>query len=146
LPLTFELRPPKKQLKVFFKDLLDKAPEQALFKNQDQISRLKELYKLDFIVTESSCADLYNKTIRSDGTSITILEPHHNKMRVVHPPNGKKLLVRNYSVAEHFRFMGFKDGEINFANQAYSQLCKRAANGWDINLASLIFNQIFSQI
>ena len=145
LPVTFQLKPPPEELKVFFKDLLDKRPERALFKNQQQIERLKELYQLDFIVAEPSCADLYNKTIRRDGISITILEPHHNKMRVVHPPRKGELMVRKYSVNEHFRLMGFKDGEIDFAGQGYHQLCKRAANGWDINLASRIFRQIFSQ-
>lgn len=146
LPVTFDLVPPKQPLTVFFKDLLDKDPDPELFKNQQQIERLKELYNLDFIVREPSCADLYNKTIRKDGISITILEPHHNKMRVVHPPKKNKLMVRKYSVAEHFRLMGFKDGEIDFANQAYNQLCKRAANGWDINLAAQIFKQIFKQV
>lgn len=146
LPATFRLDPPKKELQTFFKDLLDKKPAEDLFKDQEQISRLKELYGLDFIVKEPSCADLYNKKIRDDGTSVTILEPHHNKMRVVHPPKGNKLRVRKYSIAEHFRFMGFKDGEIDFNNQSYQQLCKRAANGWDINLASLIFKQIDQQV
>ena len=146
LPLDFNLVPPKEKLKVFFKDLLDEKPEKKLFKTPEQIERLQELYGLDFIVKEPSCADFYNKNIRKDGISITILEPHHNKMRVVHPPKGKKLLVRNYSVAEHFRLMGFKDGEIDFHNQSYQQLCKRAANGWDINLASRIFKKIFEQV
>lgn len=146
LPVTFDLKPTKQKLKIFFKDLLDVNPDPALFKTQKQIERLKELYELDFIVTEPSCADLYNKKIRTDGTSITILEPHHNKMRVVHPPKRGELIVRNYSVTEHYRFMGFKDGEIDFANQGYHQLCKRAANGWDINIASLIFKQIFKQV
>ena len=67
-------------------------------------------------------------------------------MRIVHPPKKNELLVRNYSITEHFRLMGFKDGEIKFGNQSYQQLCKRAANGWDINLASKIFNQIFKQV
>jgi DNA (cytosine-5)-methyltransferase 1 len=146
LPLTFDLQPPKETLTLFFKDLLDKHPDKDLFKDKQQVERLKELYQLDFIVTEPSCADLYNKTIRNDGISITILEPHHNKMRVVHPPKNGNLLVRKYSIAEHFRLMGFKDGEIDLANQGYHQLCKRAANGWDINLASRIFKQIFKQV
>lgn len=146
LPAMFQLSPPKKQLKVFFKDLLDKEPEEHLFKSQEQVARLQELYGLDFLVEEPSCADLYNKKIRNDGISITILEPHHNKMRIVHPPMNKELRVRNYSISEHFRLMGFKDGEINFGNQSYQQLCKRAANGWDINVASLIFQQIFQQV
>jgi DNA (cytosine-5)-methyltransferase 1 len=146
LPLGFNLAPPREKLKIFFKDLLDKEPDSDLFKNPDQIERLQELYGLDFIVEEPSCADFYNRNIRKDGLSITILEPHHNKMRVVHPPDGKKLLVRNYSIAEHFRLMGFKDGEIDFHNLSYQQLCKRAANGWDINLASRIFKNIFGQL
>lgn len=146
LPLAFSLIPPKEKLKVFLKDLLDEVPDENLFKTQDQIERLKELYGLDFIVEEPSCADLYNKKIRNDGVSITILEPHHNKMRIVHPPVKKMLRVRNYSIQEHFRLMGFKDGEINFDNQSYQQLCKRAANGWDINLAARIFQQIFKQL
>jgi DNA (cytosine-5)-methyltransferase 1 len=109
LPLTFQLKPPEKKLKIFFKDLLDKKPDESLFKNQKQIKRLKELYEVDFKVDEPSCADLYNKNIRKDGISVTILEPHHNKMRVVHPPKDNKLLVRRYSISEHFRFMGFKN-------------------------------------
>ena len=146
LPLTFSLAPEKQPLEVKFKDLLDDRPEAKLFLSQEQIARLTELYGLDFIVSEPSCVDLYNKNIRKDGISITILEPHHNKMRIAHAPNGAELRVRKYSITEHFRLMGFKDGEIDFNNQSYQQLCKRAANGWDINLASRIFNKIFEQL
>lgn len=146
LPLTFQLKPLEKKLKVFFKDLLDKEPDESLFKNQKQIKRLKELYEVDFKVDEPSCADLYNKNIRKDGISVTILEPHHNKMRVVHPPEGNKLLVRRYSISEHFRFMGFKNEKIDLCGQSYQQLCKMLANGWDINLVSQIFTNIFSQL
>ena len=144
LPVTFKLSPEPKKLKKFFKDMLDKNPDQSLFKSQKQIKRLKELYKLDFIVKENSCADLYNKNIRNDGISITILEPHHNKMRVVHPPKKNQLQVRKYSIAEHFRLMGFKNEKIDLCDQSYQQLCKMLANGWDINLVSLIFKNIFN--
>lgn len=146
LPITFKLDPPKKKLNVFFKDMLDKNPSEDLFKNQMQIQRLKELYNLDFIVNEPSCADLYNKNIRKDGISITILEPHHNKMRIVHPPIGNKLLVRKYSIDEHFRLMGFKNEKLKYGDLSYQQLCKMAANGWDINQVALIFKNIFNQI
>ena len=146
LPLSFNLSPPTKKLKNFFKDFLDKKPDESLFKNQKQIKRLKELYSLNFKVTDPSCADLYNKNIRSDGISITILEPHHNKMRVVHPSIGSKLRVRKYSINEHFRFMGFKNEKINLCNQSYQQLCKMLANGWDVNLTSLIFQNIFKKL
>jgi len=133
----------KQKLNRFFKDFLDVIPDEQLFKNQNQVIRLKELYNLDFNVSEPSCADLYNRTIRADGICITILEPHHNKLRVVHPPVAGLYRVRKLSITEHFRLMGFKDGEIITCNQSYQQLCKRAANGWDINITSKIFKEIF---
>jgi DNA (cytosine-5)-methyltransferase 1 len=43
---------------------------------------------------------------------------------------------------EHFRLMGFPDGVIDFAGQSYQQICKRAGNGWDINVVSKIMNRI----
>lgn len=146
LPLTFTLTPPTETLRLKFKDILDSDPDPKLFLSQEQIARLTELYGLDFIVEEPSCVDLYNKNIRNDGISVTILEPHHNKMRIAHPPNKGELRVRKYSVEEHFRLMGFEDGEIDFDNQSYSQLCKRAANGWEINVTARIFQHIFSQL
>jgi DNA (cytosine-5)-methyltransferase 1 len=146
LPLTFTLAPEKSELKLKFKDFLDKNPDDKLFLSEQQIDRLKELYGLDFIVDEPSCVDLYNKNIRKDGVSVTILEPHHNKMRIAHPPVNGQLQVRKYSVQEHFRLMGFNDNEIDFDDQSYQQLCKRAANGWDINITSKIFTHIFNQI
>tara|TARA_B100000787_G_scaffold158415_1_gene135825 strand:+ start:196 stop:1161 length:966 start_codon:yes stop_codon:yes gene_type:complete len=146
LPLMFNLEPPKEKLTIFFKDLLDKKPDKSLFKNQEQIKRLTELYGLDFIVNERACVDLYNKNIRTDGTSITILEPHHNKMRVVHPPKNGELLVRKYSIEEHFKLMGFNDIKLNYGDFSYQQLCKMAANGWDINLVAKLYKHIFNQV
>ena len=66
-------------------------------------------------------------------------------MRIVHPLKNGELRVRNYSVDEHFRLMGFQDNELDYAGQSYQQLCKRAANGWDINIAGKIFQKIFDQ-
>jgi len=146
LPPDFQLEPPREPLRVFFMDMLDKNPDPELFRNERQIDRLKEKHGLDFIVSEPLCADLYNKTIREDRVCITITEPHHNCMRVVHPPKGGTLRVRKLSVNEHFRLMGFGDGEIVLPNHSYQQLCKRAANGWDVNLVPKILKQIFRQV
>lgn len=146
LPFNFNLEPPKEELRLFFSDLLDPDPDPGLYKNDVQVERLIEKHGMDFIVKEPLCADLYNKKIRFDRISITITEPHHNSLRVVYPPMGGKPIVRKMSVTEHFRFMGFKDGEIDFGNQSYQQLCKRAGNGWDINLAAKLINQIFIQV
>jgi DNA (cytosine-5)-methyltransferase 1 len=146
LPEDFDLTPTTESLNVRLKDFLDNKPDESLFLSEVQIARLEELHKVDFNVIEPLCLDIYNKKIRYDGTSITITEPHHNSLRIVHPPENGKYIVRKLSVPEHFRLMGFKDDEFNFGNQTYQQLCKRAGNGWDVNLTSKILKKISSQI
>ena len=146
LPKEFNIDPGKIELKKRFKDFLDKKPSKDIFLNEKQIARLEELHKVDFNVKEPLCLDIYNKKIRHDGTSITITEPHHNSLRVVHPPKKGKFIVRKLSMTEHYRLMGFDDGEFNFGNQSYQQICKRAGNGWDVSLTGKIFKQIFNQL
>lgn len=146
LPEEFNIDPGKIELKKRFKDFLDKKPPENIFLNEKQIARLEELHKVDFNVKESLCLDIYNKKIRHDGTSITITEPHHNSLRVVHPPKKGKFIVRKLSMTEHYRLMGFNDGEFNFGTQSYQQICKRAGNGWDVSLTGKIFKQIFNQL
>ena len=148
LPDSFSMTPPKIESKLRLKDIVDKNPDAKLYLSQNQIQRIKDFYGIkNFIVNEYSCFDLYNKNIRDDGISITILAPEHNKMRLVEPtlPDGTEI-VRKYSIKEQFRLMGFKDGEIDFAGQSYSQLSKRAANGWDVNLVGILLNHIWSQL
>lgn len=56
------------------------------------------------------------------------------------------------SVPEQFRLMGFrisrdlKDSEINFDGQSYTQLSKRAGNGWDVNLVGILLTHIFKRL
>jgi DNA (cytosine-5)-methyltransferase 1 len=148
LPENFSIAPPTIESNLRLPDLVDEHPDPSLYLTQQQIQRLKDLYGFtSFAVSEHSCLDLYNKKIRTDGISITILAPEHNKMRMVEPtkPDGTEV-VRKYSVPEQFRLMGFKDGEIDFAGQSYTQLSKRAANGWDVNLVGILFKHIFSQL
>lgn len=147
LPDDFSMIPDQIHNNKRLKDFVDEKPEDFLYLSQKQIQRIKDFYGIpSFIVDEPSCFDLYNKKIRSDGLSITILAPEHNKMRIVEPPINGIERVRKYSVAEQFRLMGFRDGEIDFANQSYTQLSKRAANGWDINLVSILFNHMWRQL
>jgi DNA (cytosine-5)-methyltransferase 1 len=143
LPRKFELTPVKVPLTKKFKDFLDAQPTIDLYKNKAQIDRLIEIHNVDFNVPEPLCLDIYNKRIRYDGISITITEPHHNSLRVVEKPKNGAFVVRKLSKTEHFRLMGFQDGEFNFGNYSYQQICKRAGNGWDVNLASKIFKNIF---
>lgn len=144
LPSDFKIDPGRKELKVRIKDFLDPEPEETLWLNDSQIERLIEKHKVDLNVSEPLCLDIYNKKIRTDGVSITITEPHHNSLRIVYPKIKGKFRVRKLSKTEHYRLMGFPDGAIDFANQSYQQICKRAGNGWDVNLVSLIFKKVLS--
>lgn len=148
LPDDFSMVPATVQNGLRLKDFADKQPEDFLYLSQKQIERIKDFYGIEsFVVTEHSCFDLYNRKIRNDGISITILAPEHNKLRLVEPTGKDGVeIVRKYSVAEQFRLMGFKDGEVNFANQSYTQLSKRAANGWDVNLVGILLNHIWGQL
>lgn len=148
LPDDFSMCPPTVNNGLRLSDFVDTNPDPSLYLSQQQIQRIKEFYGIEsFFVTEHSCFDLYNKKIRNDGLSITILAPEHNKMRMVEPtlPDGTEV-VRKYSVPEQFRLMGFKDGEIDFANQSYTQLSKRAANGWDVNVVGILLRHIWDQL
>ena len=148
LPEDFSMVPPTIDNGLKLKDFVDKKPDESLYLSQQQIQRIKDFYGIEsFAVSEYSCFDLYNKKIRDDGLSITILAPEHNKMRMVEPtlPDGTEV-VRKYSVLEQFRLMGFKDGEIDFAGQSYTQLSKRAANGWDVNVVGVLLKHIWGQL
>jgi DNA (cytosine-5)-methyltransferase 1 len=143
---NFNLDPPKKELKGKFKDFLDENPVRDLYLNKKQIERLIEKHGVDFNVKEPLCLDIYNKKIRHDGISITITEPHHNSLRVVEKPQKGKFIVRKLSKTEHYRLMGFDDGEFKFGDFSYQQICKRAGNGWDVNIVSILTEHIFNQL
>lgn len=148
LPEDFSMIPPVIKNGLRLKDFVDENPAKELYLSQKQIQRIKDFYGIkSFVVSEHSCFDLYNRNIRNDGISITILSPEHNKLRLVEPTGPDRVeIVRKYSVTEQFRLMGFKDGELNFAGQSYTQLSKRAANGWDVNLVGILLNHIWRQL
>lgn len=150
-----------------FHDYLDpqngrKVHEQHFLKDY-QVEKLIEKHNMpldEFLMSghqRSLCLDIYNKKLKKEEISITLTEPHHNSLRVVEhlgqnpdhiiSPGEKSrgYTVRKLTVEEHFRLMGFIDGkiELNQNDQSYQQLCKRAGNGWDINVASKIFQEIF---
>lgn len=143
IPFGWKLAPQKRVLKGYFKDFLDQYVEPHHYLSEKQINHLIKKHNVDLNVDEPSCLDIYNKKVRNDGISITLTEPHHNTLRVVEVPKNGKFVVRKLTEFEHFRLMGFEDGEINFGDLSYSQLCKRAGNGWDINIASLLFERIY---
>lgn len=148
VPNGFNIEPPKLNLEKRFGDLLDVNPPDYLYLSQEQINHLKEKHHIpSFVVDEPLCFDVYNKKIKTNALSITITQPEHNCLRVVEVPREDGLeIVRKMSVDEQFRFMGFEDGELNYAGQSYSQLSTRAGNGWDVNLVGILLNHIFSQV
>lgn len=154
LPDSFELVPPQISTSVKMADFLDYNPEKSLYLSDKQIAHLKEKHNIDsFVVDTPLCFDVYNKKIKRDGYSITITQPEHNSLRIVEVPKSDgKEVVRKMSVYEQFRLMGFrisrdlKDCEIDFDGQSYSQLSKRAGNGWDVNLVGILLTHIFRQL
>lgn len=154
LPQGFSMVPPKIESTIRMADFLDYNPEQYLYLSQAQIAHLREKHNIEsFAVETPLCFDVYNKKIKKDGYSITITQPEHNSLRVIEVPKEDGLeIVRKMSISEQFRLMGFrisrdcKDCEINFAGQSYSQLSKRAGNGWDVNLVEILLTHIFKQL
>lgn len=155
LPKNFNLEPPKRPNNLKMADFLD--PEgfvpKEMYLSKKQIDHLKVKHNIpSFMVDTPLCLDIYNKKIKYDGYCITITLPEHNSLRVIesHPD---KEVVRKMSVTEQFRLMGLeglqncgRDVDIDFAGQSYSQLSKRAGNGWDVNLVSILMEHIFSQL
>ena len=147
LPKDFNIVPPKIELKYRFGDFLDQNPPKELYLSDAQIEHLKFKHHIEsFRVKEPLCFDVYNKKIKTDAMCITITQPEHNSLRVVEVAKNGKEIVRKMSVDEQFRFMGFEDGELDYSGQSYSQMSKRAGNGWDVNLVGILIKHIFSQL
>lgn len=155
LPKNFSMAPKKCPNGLRLGDFLDPIEyvPKEMYLSKQQIEHLKEKHHIDsFIVKEALCFDVYNKKIKNDGYSITLTMPEHNSIRVIEP-NKKKEIVRKMSVTEQFRLMGLeglklkgRKVDIIFGNQSYTQLSKRAGNGWDVNLVTILIKHIIKQL
>lgn len=155
LPKDFSIVPPKIESNLRIGDFLD--PEgyvpKEMYLSKTQIEHLKVKHNIQsFLVDTPLCFDVYNKKIKYDGYSITITQPEHNSLRVIEPHKDREI-VRKMSVTEQFRLMGLeglqgigRKVDINFAGRSYSQLSKRAGNGWDVNLVTILLEHIFRQL
>ena len=152
LPEGFELTPPKIKLRRKLKDLLDANPDESLYRSPQQMAHIHEIHNnAPFDVQEPLCYDYYNRKIRYDGICMTVTPPQHNVVRIVEPMIDGRERFRKLSIDEHYRLMGFRinrrEREIKYPeNQTYSELGFRAGNGWDINLVTILFKHIFSQL
>ena len=152
LPEGFELAPPTIKLTHRLKDFLDNNPPEELYRSAKQLAHIHEIHKnAPFDVDEPLCYDYYNRKIRTDGICMTITPPEHNVVRIVEPMVDGKERFRKLTIDEHYRLMGFrideKVREIKYPEgQTYSELGRRAGNGWDISLVTLLLKHIFSQM
>ena len=152
LPERFELTPPPKRLHRKLKDFLDANPDESLYRSPQQMAHIHEIHNNDvFDVPEPLCYDYYNRKIRTDGICMTVTPPQHNVVRIIEPMLNGQERFRKLTIDEHFRLMGFRINdrcrEIKYPpNQTYSELGKRAGNGWDVNLVTILFEHIFSQV
>ena len=155
LSKDFSMIPEKVHNGLLMADFLDPkgyVPKE-MYLSEKQIDHLKEKHNIDsFKVKKALCFDVYNKKIKTDGYSITITMPEHNSLRVIEPCKDKEI-VRKMSVTEQFRLMGLegldavgRKVDIVFGNQSYTQLSKRAGNGWDVNLVYILLEHIFNQL
>lgn len=155
LPKDFSMEPEKILNGLLMADFLDPkgyVPE-SMYLSEKQIEHLKEKHNIEsFKVDRALCFDVYNKKIKTDGYSITITMPEHNSLRVIEAHKDKEV-VRKMSVTEQFRLMGLeglnikgRKVDIVFGNQSYTQLSKRAGNGWDVNLVTILLEHVFKQL
>ena len=155
LPKNFNIIPPKQKNELKLANFLD--PENLIpnkyYLSEEQISHLKEIHNIkSFIVDTPLCFDAYNKRIRWDGYSMTLTMPEHNSFRIIEAHKNKEV-IRKMTPSEQFRLMGLEslniEGrkvDIDFTNLSYLQLSKRAANGWDVNLVTILLEHIFKQL
>ena len=147
LPKDFDIVPEPFPLLQKIDAFLDKKPPQNLYLRPQQIEHLKEKHGIEsFVVPKAVCFDVYNKRIKDNGLCPTLTDPMHNSIRVVEHSKNKSEIVRKLSIAEQFRLMGFKDGELDTAGLSYTQLAKRAGNGWDVNLVGILLKNIWRQL
>lgn len=117
--------PDKEKLTLKIKDLLDDNVDKKYNRTKEHVNKIKNC---SFCTTVRSIINLQDKYIY---TIITHKSPVFDD------------LLRKVTPKECFRFMGFFDDEINFGNLKDNQLYILAGNGWDINVASKIFQCIY---
>ena len=155
LPEGFSMTPPMQKNDLRLADFLDPINKisEKMYLSDEQISHLKKKHNIpSFFVDTALCFDVYNKKIKTDGFASTLTLPEHNSFRVIEPHENKEV-VRKMTVTEQFRLMGLEGLEginenvdIQFAGQSYTQLSRRAGNGWDVNVVTILLNHIFSQL
>lgn len=131
--------PKKEKLKIFLKDIVDPPTKDELvsvaWRNKN---RSKHQAKG---VAYGAFPKIYHYQYYKDiGVSFTVKSTLHEFMvgKITDLKN-----ARNLTPKECFRLMGFLNDEIILDNLSDSQKYDLAGNGWEINLISKIFKQMF---
>lgn len=154
LPLSFNMVPSciiPDQMRPHLCEFLDKKPADDLYLKPEQIKHFMKVHESHgfkgWKVDEPLCFDVYNHKMKLDAITNTLTEPNHNITRIVEPEKDGIIRIRKLSVAEQFRLMGFKDGELIFPEDLdYMALSARAGNGWDVNVVGILLKHIFEQL
>jgi DNA (cytosine-5)-methyltransferase 1 len=153
--------PKEEELKIFLKDLIDKeVPEKYLLKDGKFKGFEKDSYP------RGNSEDIISVAIRNKNRSLhqarglpygTFPKKYHLKFNkdigvsyAIKSATHEFMIsdinlqnIRSLTPRESFRVMGFFNDEINLSGLSESQQYDLAGNGWDINLISKVFNQIF---
>jgi DNA (cytosine-5)-methyltransferase 1 len=111
----------------------------------------------EFLREYESVSPCLMSRARNDETPILVQKHHSEEVRTykdVCPTIGGNMggdginvmqtkSIRRLTPKECFRLMGFLNDEISLEGLSSTQCYKLAGNGWDINLASKIFKQMF---
>jgi len=81
---TFEF-PEKEELKLFVKDILEEEVDNKYYLSEKLQERFRKYLeeKQKKLGNEPAILDLYNKKVKTDGTSITLSDPCHNNLRLI---------------------------------------------------------------
>lgn len=153
--------PNKETLKLRTKDLLEKEVSQKYEISLNQKRTIfKELSKKRSVIDPDIAITLLSRQYSSWRGNYIQYGFQNSQMNPIHLTNKlmstlhtrsrdikilEKTRIRRLTPKEVFRLMGFLNDEINLEGISDSQLYKMAGNGWDVNLASKLFRNLFNK-
>lgn len=133
--------PEKEELKIFVKDIIDYNSKHEKIKNKRIDKILNSPTKKENPIFELK-GDTPSGISRQTDRIYTTISPclncvqKENKFFI----NGKVIVLNG---KEQFRLMGFLNDEINLGSLSENKLKDLTGDGWDINLVSKIFQEMF---
>lgn len=153
--------PEKEELKIFLKEILEDEVDEKYLLSKAHVKRLIESddLKKSFSKFKTDGEPMF--TLNTQDRHGILQIPHGANKGGIKAKDGvvpamtanaqwqhnnfllQNCTIRKLTPKECFRLMGFLEDQINLEGLSNSQRYKLAGNGWDINLVSKIFNQMF---